>query len=39
VRNGLTEAEISEIILHTALYAGLPRANRALAIAQETLDH
>ncbi|MBA3523457.1 MAG: 3-oxoadipate enol-lactonase [Geodermatophilaceae bacterium] len=37
VRNGLTPAEIGEVLLHTALYAGLPRANRAFAIAQETL--
>ena len=37
VRNGLTEAEISEILLHTAVYAGVPAANRAFAIAQETL--
>jgi 3-oxoadipate enol-lactonase/4-carboxymuconolactone decarboxylase len=37
LRNGLTPDEISEVILHTALYAGLPRANRAYAIAQEVL--
>jgi 4-carboxymuconolactone decarboxylase len=37
VRNGLTEAEISEILLNTAVYAGVPAANRAFAIAQETL--
>jgi 3-oxoadipate enol-lactonase / 4-carboxymuconolactone decarboxylase len=37
LRNGLTREEISEVLLHTALYAGLPRANRAFAIAQETL--
>lgn len=37
VRNGLTPAEIGEVLLHTALYAGLPRANRAFAIAQEVL--
>jgi 4-carboxymuconolactone decarboxylase len=37
VRNGLTPAEISEILLHTALYAGLPAANSAFAIAQRTL--
>lgn len=35
--NGLTSDEIGEMILHTALYAGLPRANRAYAIAQPVL--
>jgi 4-carboxymuconolactone decarboxylase len=37
LRNGLTEDEIKEVILHTALYAGLPRANAAFAIAQKVL--
>ncbi|MBS1894786.1 MAG: 4-carboxymuconolactone decarboxylase, partial [Actinobacteria bacterium] len=37
LHNGLTEAEIKEVILHTALYAGLPRANAAFAIAQKVL--
>jgi len=37
VRNGLTAAEIGEVLLHTALYAGLPRANRAFAIARDVL--
>jgi 4-carboxymuconolactone decarboxylase len=37
LRNGLTETEIKEVILHTALYAGLPAANAAFAIAQEVL--
>ncbi|MET4159551.1 4-carboxymuconolactone decarboxylase [Agromyces sp. PvR057] len=32
--NGLTRDEISEVLLHTALYAGLPAANSALAIAR-----
>lgn len=36
-RNGLTEAEIGEVLLHTAVYAGVPAANRALAIAQAEL--
>ena len=36
-RNGLTREEISEVILHTALYAGLPAANGAFAIANEVL--
>jgi 3-oxoadipate enol-lactonase/4-carboxymuconolactone decarboxylase len=38
VRNGLSEQEIGEAMLHAALYAGLPRANRALAIARDVLD-
>jgi 4-carboxymuconolactone decarboxylase len=37
VRNGLSPEEISEVLLHTAIYAGVPVANRALAIAQEVL--
>jgi 3-oxoadipate enol-lactonase / 4-carboxymuconolactone decarboxylase len=36
-RNGLTGDEIAEVMLHTALYAGLPPANRALAILTEVL--
>jgi 4-carboxymuconolactone decarboxylase len=37
-RNGLTPEEISEVLLHTAVYAGVPAANAAFAIAQRTLD-
>lgn len=37
LRNGLTPNEIAEVILHTAIYAGVPAANRAFAIAQATL--
>ena len=37
LRNGLSEDEIKEVILHTAVYAGLPRANAAFAVAQEVL--
>ena len=36
-RNGLTPEEITEVLLHTSVYAGLPRANRAFAIANEVL--
>jgi 4-carboxymuconolactone decarboxylase len=36
-RNGLSAAEISEVLLHTAVYAGLPAANAAYAVAQRTL--
>jgi 4-carboxymuconolactone decarboxylase len=37
VRNGLTPAEIGEVLLHTAVYAGIPAANTAFRIAQRTL--
>jgi hypothetical protein len=33
--NGLTRTEISEAILHTAIYAGVPAANSAFAIVSE----
>jgi 4-carboxymuconolactone decarboxylase len=36
-RNGLTDAEIGEVLLHTAVYAGVPAANAALAVAQRVL--
>jgi 4-carboxymuconolactone decarboxylase len=37
VRNGLTEQEIGEVLLHTAVYAGVPAANAAFAVAQRVL--
>ena len=37
LRNGLSEDEIKEVILHSAVYAGVPRANSAFAIAQKVL--
>jgi len=37
-RNGLSAEEIGEVLLHTAVYAGVPAANRAFAIAQEVLE-
>lgn len=37
-RHGLTEAEIAEILLNTAVYAGAPAANAAFAIAKRTLE-
>jgi 4-carboxymuconolactone decarboxylase len=36
-RNGLSPQEISEVFLHTAVYAGVPAANAAFAIAQRVL--
>jgi 4-carboxymuconolactone decarboxylase len=35
--NGLTPEEIGEVLLHTAVYAGVPAANAAYAIAQRVL--
>jgi 4-carboxymuconolactone decarboxylase len=37
LRNGLTPDEIREVLIHTAVYAGVPSANSAFAIAQKTL--
>lgn len=37
INNGLTPAEITEVLLHTAIYAGVPASNAAFAIAQRTL--
>ena len=37
LRNGLTAAEIGEVLLHTAVYAGVPASNRAFAIADEVV--
>ena len=38
LRNGVTPEEISEVLLHTAVYAGVPAANAAFAIAQRVLE-
>jgi 4-carboxymuconolactone decarboxylase len=35
---GLSDEEISEVLLHTAIYAGVPAANAAFAIARRTLS-
>jgi 4-carboxymuconolactone decarboxylase len=37
-RNGLTEEELGEVLLHTAVYAGVPAANAAFAVAQRVLS-
>ncbi|MCW2567039.1 MAG: 4-carboxymuconolactone decarboxylase, partial [Mycobacterium sp.] len=37
VRNGLSADEIGEVLLHTAVYAGVPAANTAFAVAQRVL--
>ncbi|SHF77307.1 4-carboxymuconolactone decarboxylase /3-oxoadipate enol-lactonase [Jatrophihabitans endophyticus] len=36
-RNGLTPEEIVGVLHHTAVYAGVPRANRAIAVARDVL--
>jgi 4-carboxymuconolactone decarboxylase len=36
-RNGLAPEEIAEVLLHTAVYAGVPAANSAFKIAQQVL--
>jgi 4-carboxymuconolactone decarboxylase len=38
LRNGLSPPEICEVLLHTAVYAGVPAANRAFAIAERVLQ-
>jgi 4-carboxymuconolactone decarboxylase len=37
LRNGLTEDEIKEVLLHCAVYCGVPAANSAFATAQRVL--
>ncbi|ALG87029.1 4-carboxymuconolactone decarboxylase [Gordonia phthalatica] len=37
LRNGLSREEITEVILQSAVYCGVPDANTAFRIAQETL--
>jgi 4-carboxymuconolactone decarboxylase len=37
LRNGLRPAEIGEVLLHAAVYAGVPAANAAFAVAQRVL--
>ncbi|GAB3803182.1 4-carboxymuconolactone decarboxylase [Micromonospora zhanjiangensis] len=37
LRNGLTPAQVGEVLLQVAVYAGVPAANRAFAVAREIL--
>ena len=37
-RNGLSDAEIGEVLLHTAVYCGAPAANSAFKVFQRVLD-
>ncbi|MEP7022579.1 MAG: carboxymuconolactone decarboxylase family protein [Actinomycetota bacterium] len=36
--NGVTEAELSEVITHLAFYAGWPRAMSAVGVAKKVFD-
>jgi 4-carboxymuconolactone decarboxylase len=38
LRNGLTPDEIREVLLHSAIYCGVPAANSAFGVAQRVLD-
>jgi 4-carboxymuconolactone decarboxylase len=37
IRNGLTPTDIREVLLQVAVYAGVPAANRAFAIAAQAM--
>jgi 4-carboxymuconolactone decarboxylase len=37
-RNGLTETELKEVIIHLAFYAGWPRAMSAMLVAKRIFD-
>jgi 4-carboxymuconolactone decarboxylase len=37
IRNGLTSADIREVLLQVAVYAGVPAANRAFAVAADAM--
>jgi 3-oxoadipate enol-lactonase/4-carboxymuconolactone decarboxylase len=37
LRNGLTPDEIAEVLLHSAIYCGVPAANSAFKVAQQVL--
>jgi 4-carboxymuconolactone decarboxylase len=38
LRVGLTPDEIKEVLLHSAIYCGVPAANGAFAVAERVLD-
>jgi len=37
-RNGLSDEEIKEVLLQSAIYCGVPAANRAFAVASRVLE-
>lgn len=38
LRNGMTQEEIKEVLLQTAIYCGVPAANSAFAVARKVLE-
>ena len=38
LRNGVTPDEIKEVLLHSAVYCGVPAANSAFAVAKRVLE-
>ncbi|MGH2868461.1 MAG: 4-carboxymuconolactone decarboxylase [Solirubrobacteraceae bacterium] len=38
LRNGLSPDEIREVLIHTGIYAGIPAANAAFALAQRVVE-
>jgi 4-carboxymuconolactone decarboxylase len=36
--DGVSQEELAEVFLHTGVYAGVPTANRAFAIAQRAIE-
>jgi 4-carboxymuconolactone decarboxylase len=38
LRNGLSAEEVKEVLLHTAVYAGVPAANAAFAVARRVVE-
>jgi len=36
-RNGVSPEELAEVIMHTAVYAGVPAANSAMAVVKQVL--
>ena len=37
ISNGVTATELCEVLMHTAVYAGVPAANSAFGVAQQVL--
>jgi 3-oxoadipate enol-lactonase/4-carboxymuconolactone decarboxylase len=37
--NGVTDEEIKEVLIHAAIYVGVPAANSAFRVAQQVLDN
>lgn len=39
LRNGLTEDDVKEVLLHGAIYCGVPAANAAFAVARRVMEN